>query len=201
MMDRETSLRLYQELADRFDKLHNAGKRDLFLVLAAEAALSLGLAEVAERLLHKLLAVSPHNLLKPYSSLAEALRSPDVQFYVEDLKRQFPPEKAEQVLQELEDRAAVAMGDVYAVRDEAPRRLDAPRPEVPRPMSMNPSPALPKIVPARPPVSPYSYARPPESAPADNEDSAGSWFAWLLFFMMVGAAIALAWYAFVGPML
>lgn len=190
-MDRETSLRLYQELADRFDRLRDAGKRDLFLVLAAEAALSLGLAEVAERMLHKLLAVSPHNLLKPYSSLAEALRSPDVQFYVEDLKRQFPPEKAERLLQELEDKTE-GSGDVYTVREEPPR-----------PVSVKPTAAMPKIMPARPPVSPYSYA--PSATPtpptAETEDSDGSWFTWLLFLVIAGAAIALAWYAFVGPML
>jgi len=187
MMDRETSLRLYQELADRFDKLRDAGKRDLFLVLAAESALSLGLAEIAERMLQKLLAASPHSLLKPYSSLSEAMRSPDVQFYVEDLKRQFPPEKAERLLQELEDKEAAA-ADVYAIRDDAPR-----------PVSSRPAVALPKVAPARSPVSPYSYPKLPEPAATENEDSAGSWFAWLLFFVMVAAAIALAWYAFVGP--
>src|SRR5262245_44348111 len=177
MMDRETSLRLYQELADRFDRLRDAGKRDLFLVLAAEAALSLGLAEVAERMLHKLLAVSPHSLLKPYSSLSEAMRSPDVQFYVEDLKRQFPPEKAERVLQELEDKEA-GVKDIYAVRDEAPRPMESARP-----IGARPSASVPKIVPARPPVSPYSYAPKADSSPTPGTgDSAGSWFAWLLFF-------------------
>jgi hypothetical protein len=95
----ESALRTYQELADRYDRQLEPKQRDLFLVLAADAALAVGKGDEAERLRGRLLQGSPHNLLKPFDSFVEALQSPDIQLYIADLKRQFPPDLAGRLLE------------------------------------------------------------------------------------------------------
>jgi len=86
--------RVYEELADGYHRQGDARQRDVFLTLAADAALACGHVDEADRLRLRLLQFSPHNLLKPYGSFAEALRSRDIQDYLADLRRQYPPEKA-----------------------------------------------------------------------------------------------------------
>src|SRR5262245_55499385 len=92
-------VRVYQQLAERYEKQGQAQMRDRFLVLAADAALSGGRADDAERLRGRLLQQNPHHLLRPYASLAEALKVADVRSYVTDLRRSYPPETAENLLQ------------------------------------------------------------------------------------------------------
>ena len=46
----------------------------------------------AERLRQRMLQFNPHHLLRPYASMSEAVQAPDVQEYVADLRRQWPPE-------------------------------------------------------------------------------------------------------------
>src|ERR1700735_3957604 len=99
MSPKTRSLQLYEELAVWYDRQGQAKLRDWFLVLAADAALGSGQAEHAERLRQRLLHVNPHHLLRPFGSFAEALRSPDVESYVADLRRNYPVETAEQLLQ------------------------------------------------------------------------------------------------------
>jgi hypothetical protein len=94
-------LGVYQELAEWYEQRGQAQMRDRFLVLAADAALAAGRADEAERLRARLLQQNPHHLLKPYPSLAEALKSPDVQSYVADLRRSYSPETAEHLLESL----------------------------------------------------------------------------------------------------
>src|SRR5262249_36287261 len=118
----ETTLRIYQELADRYDRQREAKQRDLFLVLAADAAHAMGREEEAERLRARLLRASPHNLLRPFSSFAEALSSPDIQLYIADLKRQFPAELAERLLQAQRDQDPLG----FSFGDPAPGGLEEP---------------------------------------------------------------------------
>src|SRR4051812_34020982 len=91
-------LRTYADLADLYDRQAQPKHRDWFLVLAADAALNAGQAGEADRMLARLLGLNPHHFLKPFPSFAEALRSPDVQGYVGNLRRNYPPDKAEQLL-------------------------------------------------------------------------------------------------------
>src|SRR5262249_4438146 len=99
MADREHTLRVYQDLADSFDQQHNASLRDLFLLLAADAALRAGHQAEAELLRQRLLRLNPHHLLKPYASFAEASSYPDIQGYVEELRQKYPAEVAEEMLE------------------------------------------------------------------------------------------------------
>src|SRR5262245_28581114 len=90
---------IYEQLADAHDRRAEARQRDIFLALAADAHLAAGKPEQAERMRQKLLQRSPYHLLKPYSNFAEALKSPDVVDYLEDLRHQFPAETAEKLLE------------------------------------------------------------------------------------------------------
>src|SRR5262245_4389434 len=95
----ETTVHIYEELAEGYARRHEARQRDLFLLLAADAALNLGQRDKAERLRQRLLFFNPHHLVRPFSSLADALQSQDFRRYVEDLRRQFPPDLAERLWQ------------------------------------------------------------------------------------------------------
>src|SRR5438067_162392 len=99
----EQTIRIYQELADAEEKHGAPQARDRFLILAADAALSAGRPEEAERLRSRLLQLSPHHMLKPYRSLADALQSPDVRNYLAELRNSSPPAKAEAQLLALRD--------------------------------------------------------------------------------------------------
>src|SRR5262249_17777926 len=91
-------IQVYEELATSHERQDQGRQRDLFLVLAADAALALGQRDRAERFRQRLLHGNPHHLLKPFGSFSEALRSPDVQMFVEDLRRLCPPETADKLL-------------------------------------------------------------------------------------------------------
>ncbi len=98
MANSEQTRQVYEQLADWYDHDGQPKLRDWFLVLAADTAQTAGQDDEAERLRGRLLQRNPHHLLKPFASYAEALRSPDVQGYVADLRRTYPPAAAEQLL-------------------------------------------------------------------------------------------------------
>src|SRR5437660_11584317 len=106
MADGTQNRLVYERLAEWYDREGQPKLRDWFLVLAADAAHSAGQPAEAERLRGRLLQRNPHHLLKPFASFAEALRSPDVQGYVADLRRTYPPAAAEQLLKSQQDKTA-----------------------------------------------------------------------------------------------
>jgi hypothetical protein len=97
--------RTYADLAELYDRQGQLRQRDWFLVLAADAAQSADRPGEADRLLGRLLSLNPHHFLKPFSTFAEALRSPDVQGYVTNLRRNYPPAKAAELLGEGKGKA------------------------------------------------------------------------------------------------
>jgi hypothetical protein len=104
MDPRENLLRVYKELADWYERQRQPPMRDRFLVLAADAALAANRPDEAERLRSRLLQVNPHHMLKPYASFAQALKAPDVQTYVKDLRVNYPANVAEDLLRTLQDK-------------------------------------------------------------------------------------------------
>lgn len=139
----EVSWRVYEQLADLCAQHQEAGRRDLFLLLAADAALAQGQAEVAERCRRRLLQVSPHNLLRPFHSLSEALLSDDVQDYLADLRRQYPLAQAAQLLARHQPTSATTAtvrlsGDGDATMP-AKAWLETPKPA--QPAAAQPQPA------------------------------------------------------------
>jgi hypothetical protein len=96
-----SSAELYQQLADAY---HHQGKfpeRDRFLVLAMDAAQESGQVPVAEQVRRRLLELNPNHLIKPYATAAEAVQSPNFANYLGQLRKNFPPAKAQALLREV----------------------------------------------------------------------------------------------------
>lgn len=187
----EAQQRLYEELADINDRKREAKQRDIFLILAADAAFADGRPEDAERLRIRLLQFSPHNLLRPFPSFTEALRSPDIHDYVADLRRQYPPDQAEKLL-----RDAGAAADATLSREPPVYQFRDPKPQMPG--SAIPSDGQRRGRPAS--KSPYD-APLPYTAPTPPSDTSGRWFTTLLFLLVLAAALALAGWTLVRPLL
>ncbi|HEY7425582.1 MAG TPA: hypothetical protein VH682_15225 [Gemmataceae bacterium] len=185
-MDTLATLQVYKELADWYERQGQAAMRDRFLILAAEAAFSAGKADEAERLRQRLLQGNPHHMLKPFGSFAQALQSSNVQIYVHDLQVNYPPETAENLLQnlrsgtdsttavpqtapliEIRDEPTLPLGGagealkVYPLREE-PASPATPPPANPTPLNR---PASRKQPTALPPTRPQP-AVPVSSIPA-----------------------------------
>jgi hypothetical protein len=97
-------LRVYLELVDWYERKAQAPMRDRFLVMAADAALSAGQTDEAERLRQRLLQANPHHMLKPYPSLSQALQAPHVQTYLQDLRLNYPLDVAEELMRTLKTK-------------------------------------------------------------------------------------------------
>lgn len=95
-------VQVYADLAEWEHQHGSQQARDRFLILAADAALTAGLTDEAEQFRSRLLESNPHHLLRPYISLAEAMKSSDVYSYIADLRGTYPPEEAEKLLAALQ---------------------------------------------------------------------------------------------------
>jgi hypothetical protein len=143
MPSADQAVRTYRELAENYGHQGQAQMRDRYLVLAADAALTAGQEEEAERLRGRLLQHNPHHLLKPYSSFAEAMKSVDVQNYISALRRNHPYEKAEHLLEGMHQNAEGASplspsagegsprGDTPPLSTASAEREPSPRKEAP----------------------------------------------------------------------
>jgi hypothetical protein len=120
MPSTDQTLRTYRELAEKYGRQGQTQMRDRFLVLAADAALAGGQKEEAELLRCRLLLHNSRHLLQPYSSFAEAMKSADVQNYVNALRRSHPLEKAENLLEGLRQK------EDHFPAEETPRPLRPP---------------------------------------------------------------------------
>jgi hypothetical protein len=162
----DQTIRLYEELAEVYERQGQAKLRDWFLVLAADAALSAGRRDEAERFRARLLQINPHHLLKPFASMADALKSPDVQGYIVELRRAYPPQAAEQLLESQKASGA-----------PAPPRAPAPRPQP----AEKRAPVAPEPVPApaeEPPLKVYRVQNMPEESPSPARQPAKPLSSW-----------------------
>jgi hypothetical protein len=166
----------YEELAALTEQRGDAQMRDRFLILAADAALSAGLRDDAERLRARLLEINPHHLLRPYPTLRDALKSPDVASYLADLRHTFSPEESFRLLEKLRSEAGAAPAEAppepaeveaetlpfyrFTEAEATPPAPEAP-PVAPPPEKPRASKGLP---PQRPAPEP-SVAPPVESTP------------------------------------
>jgi hypothetical protein len=210
MKGSEIPASVFEELSDRFAAQGQLRQRDHCLVLAADAALSAGESDEAERLRQKLLQQNRHHLLRPYGSMAEAMQSPDIRAFVADIRRQWPADQA---------RAMHAAGPA----DDAPvaavgtsdGRAEAIAPPTPPPPTMAPpesrprgpvftplpvaAPARPAVEPAKSPYEPADLSPPPTGAGAIPP--AASWLATMLFLLGLALAAGLLFFTFVWPLL
>ncbi len=178
---------LYEELAQRSQRQQETRQRDIFLVLAADAALAAGRPAEAERLRQRLLQFSPHSLLRPYASFAEALQSSDIQDYVADLRRLFPPTQAAKLLHGGNGKNGAA--PIYRFQEPEATQAAA--------ASARPSATAPR---REPTPSPYGRFDVPLPA-GKGYDGAGSWIALVLYFLVFLGAVSLTAYFVVRPFL
>jgi len=141
MASSDPKVRVYEELADLENQRGSAQARDRFLILAADAALMGGLPDEAEKFRARLLEHNPHHLLRPYRTLADAMKSSDVYSYIADLRGSYPPAEAEELLASLKSgkeggEAAPPLhpaldappGDVLPLKSDEPPREPAASP-------------------------------------------------------------------------
>src|SRR4051812_3805529 len=134
MQPSEHSLQVYEELADTFDRQQNHALRDQFLLLAADAALSAGRDDEAERLRQRLLWLNPHHSVRAYSSFAEAAVAPGIHEYLDRLRQKYPPEQAEGMLDSALPHSAPPPADLPATLPPTPRsKLIPPSASTPAP--------------------------------------------------------------------
>jgi cobalamin biosynthesis Mg chelatase CobN len=128
MPSTDKNVRIYAELADHEEKHGSPQARDRILILAADAALTAGLNDEAERFRARLLEHNTHHLVRPYASLADALKSSDVYSYVADLRNSFPPAEAERLLASLQagDKEPERSDDMEAAQPSVPHAEGAP---------------------------------------------------------------------------
>ena len=188
MINVDTLQRLYEELAERSARQQEARQRDIFLGLAADAAIAAGRREEAERLRQKLLQLNPHSLLRPYASFDEALQSSDIQDYVADLRRLYPPTQAEKLLHGANGKNDEAL-PIYRFQDPEPQRVAA--------APVRSAVATPKRATTESPYARFDVLSPP----GKGLEAGGGWVAMLLYFFVFAAALGLAAYVIVRPFL
>jgi hypothetical protein len=195
----EPAFKIYEQVAERFAARNDARHRDMFLALAADAALAASRPAEAERLRARLLQASPNSLFKPFASFPEALRSADIQLYLQDLKRQYPVAEAAKLLEPpRKDHAAAATpapapdANVYRLRAE-----DKASPPAASPAAQAPS--RPDLLPAVP-QAPSSEAPPPLGT-APPQQANGAWINSLLFLLMLLLGLGVAALSLVRPVI
>jgi hypothetical protein len=185
----------YEQLAEWHQRRGEARLRDGFLALAAAAALDASRHADAERLRQRLLQLSPYHLLRPYPSFAAALQSPDVNDYLADLRRQYPPERAAQILEEVRGHSGASTADLAAPPLATETLVGSSGHALP-----TPTPA-PRKAPRRSAPSPYEERVPVSFAPPRPEGPALTWVPGLLFLIVFFIGCAWAAYALIGPFL
>jgi hypothetical protein len=175
---------LYVQLAEWYERRGDARQRDLFLALAADAALHQGQPEQAERFRQRLLQHSPYHLLRPYATFADAQQSPDVVDYLNDLRQQYPPHQAQQLLEGLRTNAASSVGALVDLAPSIPGPGEAADPRQPR---------------RQPQPSPYAVFTQPVAV--EGEGPSLTWVPGAVFLLALGLSLAWGGYVFVAPFL
>jgi len=192
-MSKSNATATYEQLADMYERRGEARQRDLFLALSADAALQAGRPDQAERNRQRLLQVSPYHLLRPYPTFADSLQSPDVVDYLTDLRNQFPPDRAAQLLDGL--KANTPAGAAAA---------GVPLTPLPAETLAGSSGRPPAAVPMNPPrrrvaASPYEERSAAPRSSAVSEGPTLTWAPELLFLIVLLLGLCWAAYVFVGP--
>src|SRR5438132_14107957 len=127
-------LQVYIDLAEMYHQQRDAGMREVFLMLAADAALRAGRPGQAEQLRQELLKQNPYHALKPFPTFVEAAQHPDIENYLDDLRLKYPVEVAEDMLE------SVIPATLPPPASTAPG-TDPPQPRIPLGPTMPPQPA------------------------------------------------------------
>ncbi len=211
-----TPVKLYQQLAEESQRTGRTEDRERFWLLAADAALQAGKPEEAERLRRTVLSHNANHFLRPYNSFAEAIKTPDILKYIQDLRKHYPPAQAERLLESLRAQAAAKAASEQNVNKAALATL---QPNQALPVARRPQPAAvpPPPEPARTGISDVFQMAPrqsegpakkaqrptgqPRKSPSVREFQAGAWIGTLLFLALLVAGLAAIAQLFVLPLL
>ncbi|MCS6850842.1 MAG: hypothetical protein NZ700_06695 [Gemmataceae bacterium] len=188
---------LYERLAE-WEHARGAERlRDRYLLLAADAALTGGRPAEAERLRRRLLELNPHHLLRPFATFAEAVESPDVGAYLAELRQSCPPQEAERLL----DEKSASGAGTLPHRPSPPGRWGPSGPNRPGHARASWSPEN-----SRPPSDVPSLADgvhpfPQRQVPREPASGDPLGIGWVLFAVVLLAAIAGTIHVFAGPWL
>ena len=120
MHDHERAMLAYARLAAISQQKQQLPGRDKFLILAGAAACRAGWLDVAARCRELVLGHNPQHLLGENASFPDALRSPEFEPFLKQLRRQCGYERAEHLLGELGiDPAVPAERDQTSAGDYA----------------------------------------------------------------------------------
>lgn len=98
MPTRQDMLSVYLQVARISERRRKTMARDRFLLLAATAAVELGLGDVADRCREKILLHNPGHLVRRFDSLRAAVGDPGYEALVAQLRRKYPFERVEFLL-------------------------------------------------------------------------------------------------------
>lgn len=187
----ETHQRIYQELALRYERQNDGRLRDVFYLLAADVAYSAGRHADADKIHREMIEVNPNSIVQPFSSFRDALQSMDIQDYLADLRRQFPPDEAEKLLTKIRANPLGQPSDV--VKKPSQRDTQEVIPMTARTVTI----PAPKVAPRK---SPYEHTpAPAPAAPAEETSSFGPGLS-MLWLCLVGVlAAGLMVWTFVRP--
>jgi len=101
MLDHETAMCAYVQLATLSDEKQQTLVRDRFLLLAGVEACRAGWLDVADRCREKLVASNPAHQINQHATMAVGLRDTDFQQLVARWERYCPFEQAEHMLRQL----------------------------------------------------------------------------------------------------
>lgn len=135
MHTRDKILQVYLDLAEMYERQQDPGMREVFLMLAADAALRADHPTQAESLRQELLRQDPHHVLRPFPSFAEAIQHPDIDNYLDDLRQKYPVEVAEDLLESIWPQSSQPSPDVPATMppQQRPPELLTPPPTMKQP--------------------------------------------------------------------
>lgn len=125
-------LGVYLHLARASELRRRPQVRDRLLILAGAVAARRGLARVAAYCRHRVLEHNPHHLVGNWPGLEEALQDPDFQFFLRQLLRRYPQEKAERMLSSLGIDMARERATYYSDEEYAAALLGASTDELDR---------------------------------------------------------------------
>ncbi len=187
----ETHQRIYQELALRYERQNDARLRDVFYLLAADVAHAAGRYADADKIHREMIEVNPHSVVQPFDSFGDALQSMDIQDYLADLRRQFPPDEAEKLLTKVRANPLGQPSDVVR-RTLSQRDTQEVIPMTSRTVTM----AAPKVPPRK---SPYEQAPAAVAPTADETSSFGSSLT-MFWVLLVGVlVVGLSVWTFLRP--
>jgi hypothetical protein len=94
-------LAVYLHLARASESRRQMLVRDRLLVISAATALAVGLPQIADCCRERILAHNPGHLVRRFPTMRDAMEDESFRTFLKQMRRRYPREKAEQMLESL----------------------------------------------------------------------------------------------------